>query len=225
VQRRLAVPTLALLVATVWLLLSAGWKIELQGSLIERAEALTPAKVLANRSDTYRLDERANVLEELRRHPVTGLGIGTPWKARHPLPLENEGGRQYTHIAILWWWLKLGILGPIAYLSLYGFGIAAAFRTAVSHPDRRLAAVGLGAAGALLGVLAAEATATHLGANARFTVLFGAVLGLLAVLRSQALAHERAQRAGVEPAEAEDERGIGDGRRGYEHTERRARFA
>ncbi len=42
-----------------------------------------------------------------------------PWAAiAQTLPLEGEGGRQYVHFAALWFWLKLGILGLCAYVSV-----------------------------------------------------------------------------------------------------------
>ena len=38
----------------------------------------------------YRIDELQNVTAELREHPVTGLGLGGQWVARHPLGVEHE---------------------------------------------------------------------------------------------------------------------------------------
>ena len=70
-----------------------------------------------NAQDRYRLDELRNVTAEIRKEPITGLGLGGQWAAIHPLGIEHENGRGYTHVVALWWWMKLGILGLIAYLS------------------------------------------------------------------------------------------------------------
>lgn len=185
-QRRLSVPAVAIVVLGVWACLSVGLGTQLQGPVVDRAESISPTKVRASKDDRYRFDERANVIAELREHPVTGLGIGVPWVARHPLPIENDLGRQYTHVAVLWFWLKLGLLGAIAYVALMATAVVAAYRVFREHPHPWLSAFGLGAFGGLLGLIAAETTATFTGVDGRFCLTFGALLGVLAVLRHQA---------------------------------------
>ena len=182
-QRHLAVPTLLVTVLAAWAMFSAGALGErLGGSVIERARSLQPSRIVANREDRYRLDERANVVAEIRRAPVTGLGFGVPWTARQPLPVEH--GRDYAHTAILWFWLKLGILGAIAYAVLLGSGAVAALRVGRAHPRPAMAALGLALFGSLVGLALVETTATFTGADTRFSIVLGAALGLVARLRA-----------------------------------------
>ncbi len=139
--RRLAV------VAGVLLALAA-WTVSLQPvqtetPIVERARSLEPAKVESNAQDRYRLDELRNVTAEIRRHPVTGLGLGGEWTAIHPLGVEHENGRSYTHVVALWWWMKLGILGLIAYLAVVGTSLAMGWQVWRRSTDPLLSAAGL----------------------------------------------------------------------------------
>ena len=94
----------------------------------KRLTSLSPSKLAANPEDRYRIDERRNVVAELRDHPVAGLGMAQPWAARYPLSVEHEGGRFYVHFAVLWWWLKMGILGLVAYVGVMAAGVVLGLR-------------------------------------------------------------------------------------------------
>lgn len=190
IQFRLAVPTLACVALLTWATLSLGNLQEpLGGAVTERAQSLSPTKVAANAQDRYRLDERANALEEIRDHPVTGLGIGVPWRARHPLALEH--GRQYVHFALLWFWLKFGLLGAMAYVIIMAGGVLAGLRAARHRQDPVLRCVGAAAAGAFLGLALAETTATFLGDDPRMTVVVAVALGVVSSLATIRATPER----------------------------------
>jgi hypothetical protein len=183
--RRLAV------VAGVLLALAA-WTVSLQPvqtetPIVERARSLEPAKVESNAQDRYRLDELRNVTAEIRRHPVTGLGLGGEWTAIHPLGVEHENGRSYTHVVALWWWMKLGILGLIAYLALVGTSLAMGWQVWRRSTDPLLSAAGLAIMCGLLALVVVETVGSFTGVDPRFTALVGAVAGLLAVLRRLAV--------------------------------------
>ena len=92
--------------------------------------SLAPSKLEANVEDRYRLDERANVLNAIREHPVTGLGVAIRWSADvQPLSVEHgEEGRQYVHFDALWFWLKLGVLGLFAYVGVMVGSMVLAFQ-------------------------------------------------------------------------------------------------
>lgn len=185
--RRLAVPTVAVLAAGVWLLFSAGLSTGLQGPVVERAKSLDPTKVEVNAQDRYRIDERRNVIAEVRGSPLAGLGIGVPWAARYPLPIDGAGGRQYTHTVVLWYWMKLGILGPIAYLAFMLTAAWMGLRVSRKHPDPRLAAFGMASFAAILSMMVAEGTASFTGVDARFSVAMGTLMGVLSVLYLQSV--------------------------------------
>jgi O-antigen ligase len=181
--RRLLVPAALLVVVGFWAVGSVGFQAA-QAPLLDRAASLEPSKIEANAEDRYRFDERANVLAELRRRPVTGLGLAIPWSsAARPLGVEHEGGRGYVHSVALWYWLKLGVLGLMAYVALMVAACAAAGRIWRRHRDPLMRAVGLGSLGALIGLAVIETTGSFTGVDLRFTVVMGVLLGLLACLR------------------------------------------
>jgi hypothetical protein len=191
VGRRLLVPGLIVVVLGGWLALSSGIVTEVNGPVEERIESLDPGKVKTNDQDRYRIDERDNVLAELKDAPLTGLGLGVPWRARQPLSIENDGGRGYVHFAALYYWLKLGPMGVIAYLWLLLTAVVTGISVWRRHADPivRVAALALGTG--VVGLALAELTATFVGADRRMAAVLGALLGLLAIANAMARAAPR----------------------------------
>lgn len=185
--RRLLVPVGLLLALSVWLLGSVGF--QSSGSpILRRVSSLAPSKLEANRADRYRLDERANVLGAIGQHPITGLGLTIPWAATfETLSEEHEGGRQYVHFAALWFWLKLGILGLLAYVTLLVGGALLAWRAWRRSPEPVLRAFALASLCGIAGLAVIDTTASFTGIDPRFTVLFAAQLGLLGLIARTAI--------------------------------------
>jgi len=176
--RRLLVPTSLALGFAIWAMGSIN--VGSQVPILKRVASLTPSKLESNAEDRYRLDERANVLGEIREHPLTGLGMTIPWAATvRPLSVEHEGGREYVHFAALWYWLKLGILGLVAYVGVIVGGMLLAWRGWRATRDPWMRAFSLASLCGLAGLVAIETTATFTGVDPRFTVLFATQLGLL----------------------------------------------
>ncbi|HEU4703026.1 MAG TPA: O-antigen ligase family protein, partial [Conexibacter sp.] len=120
--RRVLVPALLLVAGSIWLVGSI--EFQAQTPLASRVQSLAPSKLEVNAEDRYRLDERVNVIAEIQRHPVAGIGLQEDWSAsERPLPVEHEDGRQYVHFSLLWWWMKLGVLGAVAFVSLIFSGL------------------------------------------------------------------------------------------------------
>jgi hypothetical protein len=189
--KRLLVPAAVVLAAVLWISISSGFVTDNQpqtsgGSVVQRLASLNPSKLTSNPEDRYRLDERKNVLAEIRASPLVGLGMAVPWQERYPLSVEATGGRLYVHMAVLWYWLKLGVLGVIAYIGYMLTGIVVGIQVFRRHRDPRIRIAGAGAAAALVGLVVVEATATFLGADLRLTMLIGCVVGLLSAARTQA---------------------------------------
>jgi hypothetical protein len=174
----------ALLIGGVGLLLviagtlTVGRSSEVQSPVLERARSLEPERLTSTSADRYRLDEQQNVMEDLRRHPLTGLGMNVPWTARYPLSEEHD--RNYIHAALLWYWLKLGILGLIAFVWLYALAVWTAFRVWRDHGDPVIKVGALAAAGGLVALAIVELTASFTGVEPRLTTAFGALLGWVA---------------------------------------------
>jgi hypothetical protein len=181
--RRVLVPVAALVAAAIWVVGSTGF--QAQTPLANRVESLSPNKLQTNAEDRYRIDERVNVVAQIRRDPITGIGLQRGWVASaRPLPVEHVDGRQYVHFALLWWWLKLGILGALAFVSVIAGGLVLAWRTWRVNAEPIFRCFGLASLCGILGLVTVETTASFTGIDARFTVLLAAQLGLLAVTSS-----------------------------------------
>jgi O-antigen ligase len=179
--RRLLVP--ASLVVALAVLVLGSVHFQAQLPVVKRVESLAPTNLTANVQDRYRLDERANVLGAIREHPITGLGLGVSWKATvQALSVEHEEGRQYVHFAALWFWLKLGILGLAAYIAIMAGSLVLAWRVWRRSAEPMVRAFGLASFCGVTGLAVIETTASFTGIDARFTVLFAAQIGLLALL-------------------------------------------
>ena len=79
VGRRLLIPIGLAVAVSIWLLGSIHFQDQIP--IVKRAESLSPSKLEASAQDRYRLNERANVIAEIRAHPISGLGVTIPWRA------------------------------------------------------------------------------------------------------------------------------------------------
>jgi O-antigen ligase len=195
--RRLLLPGALALGVAAWIAISASGGVQLQGAVVERARSLAPQRIVRDKTDRYRLDEMRNVREELSRHPITGLGIGIAWTARHPMASEFEGGRYYTHVVALWYWLKLGLLGLLAYLAVMVAAVYAALGVWRTEKDPLFRVLGLAVLTALIGLVVAETTGSFTGVEPRITVLLAALFGWLAAARQVRRAELAAASAAV----------------------------
>ncbi|HUP33405.1 MAG TPA: O-antigen ligase family protein [Gaiellaceae bacterium] len=181
--RRALLPTAVLVtVATVTAVALRGPP-ELETTVAQRIQSLTPTRIASDPYDRYRLDEQANVFAEIRAHPITGIGLGVPWELRHPLPVELEGGRLYTHVVALWYWLKLGLAGLVAYLWLVVAALVVAFGILRRARHDVVRAAALASFAAIAGMAVAETTGSFTGVSDRYTVHVAALLGWLAAAR------------------------------------------
>lgn len=188
--RRVMVPALVLVGIAIWTVGSI--QFQAQTPLASRVESLAPSKLESNAQDRYRLDERVNVIAEIERHPIAGIGLQQDWRAtERPLPIEHVAGRQYVHFALLWWWMKLGILGAAAFVSLLIAALLLSWRTWRRNREPLFRCFGLASLCGIAGLVAVETTASFTGVEPRFTVVFGVQLGLLAVLARGAPASSR----------------------------------
>lgn len=189
--RRVLLPVALLVGVAIWLVGSVS--IQSQSPVVKRIVSLTPSKLEQSPEASYRNYERANVLQAISEHPITGLGMKVPWAATATvLPLENEEGRQYVEVAALWFWLKLGIIGLVAYVSFIGGSLLLAWRVWRRSPEPELRVFGLASFAGILGLIPMEFTATFTGVDPRFTVVLCVQVGLLALLASRSRSRSRA---------------------------------
>jgi hypothetical protein len=110
------VPITALLLS---IYVAAEWNCT-SGSLCQPARAISsqfnpdPRDAASN---FYRLVERYDIILNIQSHPITGLGFGQQFNFYIPLPdLSFWPYWHYTpHDEILWIWMKMGIIGFIAF--------------------------------------------------------------------------------------------------------------
>lgn|GEM_PF-761453 len=184
VGRRLIVPVVAVLGVGIYLLGNVA--LQSDTPIAQRVQSLSPSKVATTPDDRYRLDERANVVHEVRENPVAGIGLEVPWHATaRSLPVEVNPDHLYVHFAALFWWLKLGILGLLAYAGLLLAGMWMALRVWHQATAPAARAFGLASLCGFLGLVVIETTATFTGSDQRFTLLLAAQLGLLAAIGQQ----------------------------------------
>lgn len=185
--RALLIPAGAALALALWLGLTALNSSQSTSPVIQRAQTLAPTRLQTQADDRYRLDEQRNVIAELREQPLTGLGLGVPWTARHPLAVYFPGARDYTHVTVLWWWLKLGILGLVAYAWIVATVVRSGLALWRRSAAARRRAAGLAVAGGILALAVAETTGSFTGVESRVSTFLGVLFAWLAV----ALAVER----------------------------------
>lgn len=183
-RTRVILVVAALLVAvSVWAVGAVPF--QSQTPLVTRVTSLSPSKLETNPEDRYRLDERANVVLAIRQNPFAGLGLDVPWSAwAQPLGVEHVNGRLYVHFAFLYWWMTLGILGAAAYVAVIVSALFLAWRTWRVNREPLFRYFGVASFCSVAGLAVIETTASFTGVDQRFTVLFAAQLGLLAVLAS-----------------------------------------
>lgn len=163
----------------LWVAIAAGGSTDSTNPIIDRAESLSPTRIESTSSDRYRLGEQRNVIAELRAHPLTGLGLGIPWTMRYPMSERPVGGLYYTHVTPLWFWLKLGPLGVLAYLWLWLTAIPMAYRLWRRGPDPLVRVTALAVAAGFVGLIVAELTGPFTGIDFRLTIVVAGVFGWL----------------------------------------------
>jgi O-antigen ligase len=147
--------------------------------IVERAQSLSPSGVDTNRGDRYRNDERKNVIANLEEHPLTGIGLGVPWRIHYPTAEDLD--RRYTHLAPLAYWLDFGPLGLVAYVALFGSFLWVSLGVFRRHLDPIVKICALAIFGSILALIVVELTATFTGVDPRVSIVLGAALGWLSV--------------------------------------------
>lgn len=195
-HRHRFLPILAVLGIALWASVALAGGSEAESLIVERARELDLSRVASNPSDRYRLGEVRNVVREIRESPVTGIGLGVPWTVEYSFEYK-PGARNYTHVAVLWYWLKLGLVGLAAYLWLMATALRVAFRVSQTARDRLLRVAGTTVFATFVGIALIEATATFTGANLRFTVMVAALVGWLAA--AELLLRREREEQGLRP--------------------------
>jgi O-antigen ligase len=96
-------------------------------------------------SDLYRTIEKADIVATIRSSPILGIGFGHPFLRPIPLPPINLFllSPYMPHNAILWMWMKVGALGFLAMVYLFGLTLVVGTRNVLRMPHDDYAAITL----------------------------------------------------------------------------------
>jgi hypothetical protein len=182
-----------LLVTTVILAIGYGaafWNA--QGAIAQPLRAVKSVVSPDSISDRDRLSnywrdiENVNIAYTLRQFPVTGVGLGQQYlfKVEPPALTGFTYWRYMTHNAIFWIWLKSGIVGFLAFWSIFALTIVEAARLVRVLRDPELKIL------ALMPVALVISTYVYASVDlgltySRPTIVLGAVLGSIAALAAQ----------------------------------------
>lgn len=94
-------------------------------------------------SNFYRILENTNISFTIHQAPLQGIGFGNPFYTRVVMPDISffEWWQYITHNSILWIWMKTGIGGFIAMLTLIGMAVTTGVRSWWRMPDGDLKAI------------------------------------------------------------------------------------
>lgn len=103
-------------------------------------------------SDLYRVQENANLVLNIHRSPLVGLGFGVPIDYALPInDLPQDPSFKYIpHNGVLWLWMRLGAVGALVFWSMVGFACVSACRL-LRTDDPRLKVFGAFVVCALVG--------------------------------------------------------------------------
>ncbi len=149
-------------------------------------------------SNLYRQQENADLAIDIRASVFTGTGFGLP--IAHPIPLFYDASgidpliNFIPHNNILYVWLRLGMLGAVAFWWMIGAAVVAASRLA-RYPDRDYAIFGTLALTAVMAWLVQGYLDIGI-ASFRIVTVVGCLLG--AVAAAQRMAAREAEQAATE---------------------------
>ncbi len=94
-------------------------------------------------SDLYRVIEKADIVATIRSSPVLGIGFGHAFLRPYPLPEINPFLLEpyMPHNAVLYMWMKLGALGFLSMVYLFGVTLLTGARTVLRLPTNDYAAI------------------------------------------------------------------------------------
>lgn len=137
-------------------------------------------------SNLYRVLEAANIRQNIRDHPFTGVGFGHTYVFYYPLPdLSFWRFWHYTaHNTMLWVWMDMGPLGFIAFLVLIATGIVYGVQVLRRSSKEPFAPIIVALVSGL--IMVAVYSYVDLGlTSVRMSVFFGILLGVIGMLGHQ----------------------------------------
>ena len=135
-------------------------------------------------SSRYRVGEWETAVDEITRHPLTGIGLGTSITFTNPMFSSSSNSYGYSfstfyiHNSYLWFALKIGVVGAFVFFALIvrvaWMALAGLWRT--RHPHEEL--VFLACLGSLFAILVLSVTGPHLNVDSATPVVAALIAGV-----------------------------------------------
>ena len=156
--------------------------------ILARIASITNYPKLKTQTLDYRYDENRIALQQIRAHPVAGLGWGPPWGVVDAISddgfLLGTSPRAFMHEQYLWIWMRAGIIGLLALVAALALGISNGARWFRARDGKDDAWLGAAIVISVVAMAASSNVAIYLTPPDSIVPLVG-VLALAAVLRGQ----------------------------------------
>jgi hypothetical protein len=172
-------------------------------------------------SDLYRIAEKADVLATIKSNPLRGVGFGHPFLRPVPLPAISTFplADYMPHNSFLWLWMKVGIVGFIAFLCVVGFTMLEGGRLLRTHIRGDFAVITL--TSTTFVVMYVMFAYVDIAWDASNMALFSIAVAQIATARDMWPRDTTAEPAATEPESADRELVTTDDRRELESVDRR----
>ena len=154
------------------------------GQPARAVQSLIDPNVRDAASNDYRELEKVDVNATIQADPLMGVGFGRPFLFVVPLPDLSfwEFWQYEPHANVLWIWLKTGMFGFIAFLTLMGVAIQRATRLAATAVDGQSRAIAVFVLAAIVMTLVVSSVDVALVAGGRAPALVGIAMGVISTL-------------------------------------------
>jgi O-antigen ligase len=155
--------------------------------IVARIASITNYSELKTQTLNDRYYENRIALQQIRAHPIAGLGWGPDYGA---MLLSSDDGflvskpRPFMHEQYLWIWMRAGIIGLLALIAMLAFGIRNGARWCRARHGKDDAWLGAGVVASIVAMAASSNVTQFLTSPDSIVPLVG-VLALAAVLRFQ----------------------------------------
>jgi O-antigen ligase len=138
-------------------------------------------------SNTYRDLEKINIRATIDENPLLGVGFGREYLFVVPLPDLSDWSLWHfePHNNVLWIYLKVGLIGFMAFLLLIGSAIRRASSLVVAAKSPQTQTVAVLALASILATLVLSYVDVGLVSSGRGPAMLGMGIGLLATLQTQ----------------------------------------
>jgi O-antigen ligase len=134
-------------------------------------------------TNTFRILEAKNALENIKNQPILGYGLGYQvdlFTEFQESGVPTQSNLTLIHNSFLWLWLKMGILGPLSFIMIFVITISTTFKN-ISKLYENKNKIGFIATGSIISCLSGLMVVLNTGnwlLNSRVMIFLGLLLSL-----------------------------------------------